>query len=365
MVKQDVKFAYPDDDGFGSDEQLGQQIDSAEAQSEGREAQIEGITTPPDDQPEGEPTYEVPDETIQELGGVGGQQEAGSQEEVEYSPELLRAAGITPEQAASQFGNPEALEAAVQEMDRRFIQQQQPQQFQQPPQSWQPPVQQQPQTQAQRPAQAPAQENEFQMPELAEGEWDQDTINLVNALNAHHQAQLQALQQQQAQLAQVMLARHQAEQQQAQERQAREYIDAFDDYVTGLGEDWSGTFGKGRFGEVDPQSIYMHNRRALDQAVQQLAAGIQATGQPLPPREEIFARALRVTFPQQQKQAVVNEVTQKVAGRRRQFTNRPTQRRNSPLSREEKAARTAERIFSERGLGPDYSVHDDFSDGSF
>lgn len=276
-------------------------------------------------------------------------------DEPAFDQDLLDAAGITAEQAQSQFGTPEALENAVRLIDQRFFavgqaalqQQQQPVQTQQP----------QP-TQPQRPDAQPAPPQiptfELPKPEGAE-DWDPDTKALVEAQNKFYHQQFDRLRQEmgvklgeQAQAVQAMLQ----ERQQVLEHQ---YVQEFDGFCNDLGDSWKGLLGEGSGYEMPKESLQFQNRAHLDQVAAQLAAGRQAQGQPELPRDVLWKRALNLAFPNQQESAIRQEVTDQVVRRQRLQTNRPSTRKSEPVRPEDKAAATAEEFFKKRG----FSVQED------
>ena len=282
-----------------------------------------------------------------------------------FAPELLRAAGLTNDQAHAQFGNEDELRNSITQLDARFLQAAagvaqapapiappQPQPWAQPQQPAQQPL---PQTPAQ---QAPA---EFPMPAPADGgEWDPDTQRLIQSLHAQHQSDLQQrdalLQQQQQALQQIMQDNRVARQQ--------SYDNDFDQFINDLGPDWEDIFGRGSATTVaqHPQRAAFINRVHLDSTAQQLEAGMRVYNQPSIPRSELLARALRLAFPDEIDSSVANETAQTIQSRQSQFTSRPASHssaaRNEGMSREEKAGRAVEQFLRDRGVPVDVPVED-------
>ena len=85
-----------------------------------------------------------------------------------------------------------------------------------------------------------------------------------------------------------------------------------------------------------------------------MAVGRTAQGQPELGRKETLSRALRIAFPNEQDKSVRNEAKEEIQGQVRQrqnmMTARPTQRRSSPVTGEEKAMETVENFFKSRGI---------------
>lgn len=267
-------------------------------------------------------------EVTQEDVADGEVEEATS----EYAPELLSAAGLSEEEAAATFGSPTALAAAVRMMDQRFLQagQQLAAQHQTAPPR-------QPAPQAVTP---PEEFDPFEFPEPSDGqEWDDDTRALVTALHKHHQAELKK---RDAALAMVMQDRMEAQ------RQA--YINQFDGFVNSLGDDYAAVLGKGTFQEIKPGSVFMQNRAHLDSVAAQYAAGRRAHGQPELPTNELLARSLLLAFPEAGAGAVRRQALDQVSQRQRMVTARPSQRRASKLTAEERAIRHAEEFMRARGM---------------
>lgn len=257
--------------------------------------------------------------------------------EVEFPDYLLRAAGITSEQAKKQFGNPETLEAAVRMLDQRFVALGQAHLY-----SQQPKTDDRTGGQQKQPV-----STEFQLPKPAEGEdWDEDTKKLVVALNDHYQkifkAQSESLLEQQQAVAQLLQDRGRWEQHQ--------YLKEFDDFVNKLGEEWEGILGRGEGPTLPADSIAMQNRIHLDSIANQLAIGRRVQGQQALPRQELLKRALQVAFPQHQEQTMKKQVVDQVTKRGNLKTARPTARRSSQLSGEESAVKKAEKWYSDHGF---------------
>lgn len=282
----------------------------------------------------------------------------------EFPQHLLDQAGVTAAEAAVHFGTPDQLEKSIRMLDARALQLGQNYLTQQYVEAHVPPPQQQPPAapafQPQVPA-APAAPpagdvDDLELPPpVTGGVWDPETIQLVKVLDQRYRNQMAARDAAIAQQQQAMAAILDQQQSVAQER----YVHEFDGFVGGLGDTWKPVFGVGSGHAIPQNSILMNNRVHLDNTARAVAAGLAMQGRPIPPREQLWARALSMAFPDVQQQAVRQEVVQQVETRQQQFTARPTHRRSSPMTREDKASQSVEKWFADRNMGV---ALDDFDD---
>lgn len=306
------------------------------------------------------------------------QEEPGSTETViEWPVHLLKEAGITAEEAATQFGSPESLALAVEKLDQNYFEL--ARQYR-PTQQWQTPVQQQPypyawqgtmpagpqhplagwpnttipQTQYIPPAQLPYQPQyvpPYQpqytsqtAPTVNMEGWDEDTKQLVTTILESQRAELARRDAEIAQTRQFM-------ERIAWERereQAANYIAEVDAFCNALIEEDPGyapLLGSGPGLGMDPGSLQSQNRAMLDGVAAQLNLGRRMSGLPELDRMDALARAVPLAFPNQYRNAVVAEVQsdiqQKVDERSALLTQRPTRRQRSPKTPLEKASATA------------------------
>ena len=263
----------------------------------------------------------------------------------EFTIDLLNAAGLSETEARAQFKTPEALEEQVRSMDARFVQAGQSFQFASPASAVQPPAA---TVQPTQPTDTNVSPDEF------DEDWDEDTRRVAVELTKRFQKQLserdKALQQHAEVLAQVM--------QQTQAGQQQQYVQEFDGFVKELGDDWKPIFGSGDGYSLPVNSLAMQNRVHLDRVAAQLAAGRRAYNQPELSQKELLSRAVRVAFPEVQKQTVRREVTADVVKRQRLVTERPTHRRSKQMTGEERAIHAAETFFKKNRHVIDQEVED-------
>lgn len=257
----------------------------------------------------------------------------------DFPVELLNAAGLTIEQARSQYDDAAALAQAVRFLDSRHINlgRQHTEQFQPP---------------ATDPVDLT--HEEWTLPDRKDGlEWDEDTKNVFQQLSEYTKKNLasrdQALQQQKDHLA-ALYRQQQAEQQ-------RNYIQEFDAFVNALPPEWAGVLGTGSGFDMNPQSLHFQNRIYLEQAANALAQGRAASGFAPLGRDELLVRALGVAFPDVRERQIKQEVVKTVTDRRQAMINRPTQRRSAPISSDEKAVKTAEAWMKKHGLSDLDDMH--------
>lgn len=280
---------------------------------------------------------EAPADEKVPAGDAAAPEAEGGTVEPEFDENLVAAAGLRDVAEAREiFGTPKALEAAVRLMDQRSVG-----------------IGQQAVTNYQEPPREESAEEEipgdFQMPPPPEGEeWDEATVAIVKHL---HQQMTSRLQRQQEEVkkanevVQNLVAERQAE-------ELRSYVNEFDGFVNQLGGEYEKTFGKGSGYDLNPQSVFLQNRVALDQTAKQLAFGRAQQGLPELPRKELLTRALRVAFPQQQESAIRKQVEQEVVARKDLIQKRPGGKsgRTQHKTGEEAAASYAEKWYAERGM---------------
>ena len=324
---------------------------SAAARESSAAAQFDDTNHADDESAAGDPaTQKSPaTETVDEVVPTGEevvQPEAkGEDQEPEFDPSLLAAAGLaSAEEAKVQFGTPKALENAVRLIDMRSVgvaeaalaQHLAAQTRQTPPTPQQ-------QIQTITPASAP----EFKMPDPPEGEeWDNATIALFKGLHDQFAQRLDA-QKAEIEAAKAFQAQLAIEREQ---HELRRYVDEFDSFVNKLGDDWKPLLGEGSGFQLKKDSLQLRNRVQLDSISKQLAFGRSAQGLPELSKEDLLTRALRVAFPQKQEQQVRQKVEEEVANRSRMLTNRPTSKATKGKTGEQAAASYAEEWYNKRGM---------------
>lgn len=326
-----------------------------------------GLKQPPGD--------DKPDVVPGDVGATSTETAEPVEQANPWNPAHLSAAGFTQEQAEAYFASPQALETYVKDQTNRLIiagqqrlQQQQsyhPQpdqssQFQQQPQ-WQPQPQPPQGYQVQQPGDAnAAQPGEFQLPEHVIENLDEDVVAALRAVSSQTNAQLAA----QRQMIESQQQYIQQMQTHNEEAARQNYIREVDTFINSLDEEWSGLLGVGKSSyELEPSSFAIQNRIRLDQMANMLAAGYQAEGRPVPDKTTLLASALPSAFPGHFQKAVEDRVTNQVANRQSQFTQRPTQRvHHQATNREEQAAKNVENWFRAHNMPVE---QDDFDYSTF
>jgi hypothetical protein len=260
----------------------------------------------------------------------------GEEQEFEFAPELLNAAGLTEEQARSDFGTPEAVQAAVRMLDTRFVNdgRQETGAVEPPPTD-----------------DIIVEPSPFELPPREDGEeWDPDSVKLIEAMNQRTE---QLLAQRDAQIKQQQEYVQNLATQQQQADAARQ-LEEFDDMVNSLPDDWNGLLGKGTAYDLEPRGLHFNNRMHLEQTMNALQNGNIRSGRQPIPSDELMVRALSVAFPEQQQAVVRREVVQEVAQRQQVMTARPTQRREAAVSPVQKAGQTAEEWYRKHNMSTEY-----------
>ena len=239
-----------------------------------------------------------------------------------YSSEILSEAkryGFDPKL----FPNEEQLSLAIRAMDTQVLNwgkqaagQNQPAQQTQPAQQ---PAAKAPQ--APQPQPEPTGEFEFKLP--ARDMMDPDLYDALDGMHKHYQRRDAEREQRIASL--------EDNYRQSQELATAQMSDAF---FEGLGEEFASLFGQGPTSELSPDAPEFLNRDKVLEAADLLEAGYRSRGQRPPSDKVLLRKALDLTFSDQTKQIVRNEINGQLRNRRGQFTNKPTQRRAQPLTGE-------------------------------
>jgi len=278
-------------------------------------------------------------------GGDDDEGDGSAAAEPEFPIDLLNAAGLTASEAKEQFLTPEALETQVRSMDARFVQAGQTYQYTPPAVIPAAP---------ERQAETGSKEKTGFLEDDFGKDWDEDTRQVAMEISKRFQQQLaerdKALQQH-AEALSLMARQTQVEQQQR-------YVQEFDGFVSELGDTWKPILGSGDGYSLPVNSLALQNRVHLDRIASQMEAGRRAYNQPDLGRKDLLSRALRVAFPEAQKQAVRREVIADAAKRQRLVTERPTHRRSKQMTGEERAIHAAENFFKKNRATIDQDSED-------
>jgi len=142
---------------------------------------------------------------------------------------------------------------------------------------------------------------------------------------------------------------HQERQLQSQ-RDSVERENRFDGMVKTLGNEYSDLFGtQDRSTQMDRTSHEFQNRAMIFGQMNRLAAGYQATGEPMPIEQDLFDKALRSEFGTRQTELARREVKTKLKKAGKQAISRPGKTRPKPQTGEEDAAQFARDWFRDNG----------------
>ncbi len=202
--------------------------------------------------------------------------------------------------------------------------------------------------------------------ELDPNEWDPATIKLmeqvqakVNAVVGSKDQQIKALTDKFSQIQPQLQTLADINLRQEQQR----YAERFDKHLSTLGDQWGPILGKEKGKELPPDSPLIKSRIELDGNILMLAKGRASKGLPELPFEEVFDRALRITFPQQHDAFVRDSVAKTASKSQSQFIQKPTSRQSKPLTGEERAIQRVGEILKSKGFQDQSADDEDFSDG--
>lgn len=144
-----------------------------------------------------------------------------------------------------------------------------------------------------------------------------------------------------------------------QQAQAQAFLQQFDGILTGMGE-ITEFIGEGPANTFAADSTEMAARNDVLNEVLLVAAGYQATNQPVPPVEELVSRAVQVKLGEQIRAKTEEKVTREIGGRLRnrkgQFSPRPSQRDSVADDGKSPTARAIARVrqkMKDAGADPD------------
>jgi hypothetical protein len=288
-------------------------------------------------------------------------EEGGSEgDEVEWPEELLHVAGIDAATAAASYSSPQELAALVHQHDANLIQSAQWQQ----PQPIAPPVAPPIAPPVAPPVAPPQQElpptldQEIDLDKIIPEDWNDDSRDVLHQFGAQFKNALAARDKTIAAQQQAIQAQEQA----VAAANHRSYVNEFDEFVEGLGDEYAGQFGRGSFealSAASPNSMAVQNRIMLDNMANGLARALQTRGQTVPSSDELRIRALYAMFPQKQAQATERRVSQEVEQRQRQLTARPQGSPGKRLTGEARAIARLENLYDKSG----WNVDDEIVDG--
>lgn len=296
----------------------------------------------------------------------------------DFPADLLADAGLTAEQARSQFRTPDALEAALNFHLQRVVSagRQQRAQFQQPKPT-QLPAGLQGITPPQPPAAEAVQPPSGQQPAApgkgwykpfsevvknmkdADGDpiYADETIKLLEAQDAHWAkimdemaGQIEPALTRSERLAQQLAAERA---QQAMEKTYQSMEQRFND----LGDEWADTFGKGDAREIvkaNPNDPVIQARVKVAETMEAIKTGRAVNGLPPLDDDTVFQQALRVDFSPKLQELQQRGVKVRRASRDNLRTIRPTQRKTPAGTQNARTLAAVEKVLQQRGrsLGP-------------
>jgi len=143
---------------------------------------------------------------------------------------------------------------------------------------------------------------------------------------------------------------HEASERAAQEAANRELVEWFDTQVAGLGSGFEESLGKGSYAQLDQGSSQFAKRDALARKVATLLSGYQATGDAVPPRDEVFAEAARLVLRDEYERLNEKKLKQDLQRRGKQHQQRTKGKKgNKSESPDDEAARVLRERFPSIG----------------
>jgi hypothetical protein len=109
----------------------------------------------------------------------------------------------------------------------------------------------------------------------------------------------------------------------------------FDNFISGLGDDWQDTFGQGSISSLDQNSEQFKNRMRILTAAQTLDTAGRATGLNRSPSRSLWERGFRVEFGDAQTKKAVEAEKKKLANGLKKQANRITHRPTASRGRDD------------------------------
>lgn len=133
---------------------------------------------------------------------------------------------------------------------------------------------------------------------------------------------------------------------QEQQRQIEAFTSTFDGFIDNLGDSWDDVFGK-KAGDPDKARADLMNEVSV------LAAGYEATGREMPTADDLINRALRSLHGDRFQNLARKELNGKLKQRARQGIARPSNRKATDMTPEDRAARAVAEKMAEKGFTED------------
>jgi len=135
----------------------------------------------------------------------------------------------------------------------------------------------------------------------------------------------------------------------------------FESMISGLGDSFADTLGKGSINEIGTDSQFYTNRCKLIEEMTTLAAGYAQTNKPLPESKVLFNKAINSVFGDKVKANVTKDIASQLDKRASQFINRPVgSKGKSTMTPTKRAATAVAEKLREFGAYNETEIEEDF-----
>jgi hypothetical protein len=142
---------------------------------------------------------------------------------------------------------------------------------------------------------------------------------------------------------------------------AQSFEQEFESMLSGLGDEFSDTMGKGSLSEIGRDNDYYKNRCKLIDEMNAMAAGYSQTGKSMPAPKELFQRAVNGLFSDVIKKNTLKQISDKVQKRSSQIISRPTGKLGKDaLSPDQRAASAVKEKLRQFGAYEETEAEEDF-----
>lgn len=352
---ENIEFADPDDDTYGMidppEDGDGTVKEPTKARKSLASAPVKAPKATVKAVPEPAKTAKPPEPKPQ-----GDEPTEPAGEADEFTDDLLRQAdhfGFTDAEARA-FGSADLLEKNLAALDRRAARELAAKQQADAAAKGTPPAEVKADAAVAKQTTAAAAAIEKLKLELADGEWSEEGVKILNKLNDHYhsaaEASIRAGTEAQTKVAllekqlQQITGRFQAE-------DAARYVEGMDRFFDSLGEGFVEVFGKGPMRAFNPKSAESIARNEIADQMTALAQADAFAGRRMRDLDDLARAAVRVLHGDKLKSQARAEVAAEVTKRGRQAVSRPTQvAKDAKLTPTQKAAQRAKEFYRDHDL---------------
>jgi len=173
----------------------------------------------------------------------------------------------------------------------------------------------------------------FELKFKDEKDIDPEILANIKAMHEHYQGETKALREQVDRLLGNL-----------QEQDNRRFLGRFDERIKKLGDEFVGTFGKGKTGDLSRRSPGLKNREAVRRRMYGFAKGLNDAGETIPAEEELFGMAVNSLFGKQVEAVKGLRTKVKTGARSKQRLGRAAAQKTGKPTPDQKAIATSRKF---------------------